>query len=191
MRCDTLSFVFTVQSLLLTLFECMPSIKIADQVSKILNEASIDLDKLLLKYLNEKKLAELKINNSSSLLRVLADHKKVNVNLVNYQKNLLFNTTTSKSIQNREIKIIYKPAKSTLKTNTIVSDSQRFQLVSIENLNDPENTYVRVLINKELATILGCLLIVILIAFIVLFCFYRFINTSKNDSYYFYRYHKI
>lgn len=154
--------------------------------TKILNDIFINIDP--------------KINKFN---RVLAQEKFVSkydfkIDLID--KRMQPTTKRIKEVKNRDIKIYYKTSpnvgsKSYLGsngTNSILrlDNFDLKKLIQLNYLNESNQSFYLIKINRDFLVIIGSIFLIVLVSLSLITCFYKFIDSSHNDSYYFCKYHQ-
>lgn len=83
----------------------------------------------------------------------------------------------------RDIKLLYKT-----KSSKNSKKDLEVSLITIENLNDSSKNYFLIRIDRNFAFVLLSIIGIVTFAVIVIVLFYRLIDTSLNDAYFFKNY---
>lgn len=156
------------------------SVSNAISQSEIVSNSAIDINEIIFDSVDSKIfLSNSKKKNISlgTILNVINNYTQSNdFNLPKFSKN----KPVTKIVNSRDIKILYTSKNKSTKTKNYLNP-----LVIVENIDNPNKNYLQIIVNKDIAVIISCLVIMITLATIIIFCFGRCVSTAKNDAHFF------
>lgn len=175
-----------IYSILIILFEIENLTDCLNYSTKILNDIFINIDP--------------KIDKASKVEVGKNYGSKYEFKIDLIDKGLTTSTDRIKEIKNRDIKIYYKTnpymdkkvnvgsnrSSSILKLDNLDLN----KLVQFNYLNESNQFFYLIKINRDFLVIIGSIFLIVLVSLSLITCFYKFIDSSHNDSYYFCKYHQ-